>query len=92
MNEKRTTLDTPIAAPYTTPAEHHRLQRELSYLQLEVSQKKHYIDRTRTKVCEGWMENLAAQEARMEELENQLQGAYAYDTKRDYRDISNIWN
>ena len=81
----------PIDAPYSTPAEHNRLQRELSYLQLEVSQKKHYIDRTRTKICEGWIDCLAAQEARMKELENQLQGAFAYDSRRDYQDIANIW-
>lgn len=79
------------ATPYSTSGERSRLQQELNYLRIEVLQKKHYIERTRNKVCDGWMNCLAAQEERMKELENQLQGAYVYDSRRDYQDIANIW-
>ena len=82
---------TPQLVPYSTPAEQNRLQREFKHLQLEVFQKQHYINSTRRQMCDAWKDNLRAQEARMKDLENQLQGAYAYDTRRDYQNITNTW-
>ena len=67
------------------------LSRELKHLILDVSKKKHYANKVRWRLCESWISSLEKQEARIIELNNQLQGAYLYDTESSNQPIPNIW-
>lgn len=77
--------------PKTTVPEATKLSQELKHLTLDVSKKKHYANKVRWRLCEGWIKILAEQEARIKELNNQLQGAYLYDTESSNQPISNFW-
>jgi hypothetical protein len=74
-----------------TMSDANRLSQELKHLKLEVSKKKHYASKVKWRLCKSWINNLEQQEAKIIELNNQLQGAYLYGTESSNQSITNFW-